>query len=54
MFNEDEKDMQGYLQNNLPKVPTPFKRYLRNCLLYQLVRFFVINIKMIIVVKKSH
>lgn len=54
MLNEDEKDMQGYLQNNMPKVPNRFKRYLRNCILYQLVRLVVINIKMMIVVKKSH
>lgn len=34
--------------------PTPFTRFLRTSILWQMVRFVVINIKMIKVIRKSH
>jgi len=41
-------------QFNLTMIPGKFARFLRNCVIYQLFRFIVINIKMLIVVRKSH
>ena len=40
----------------LPKVklPTSFARKMRTCVIWQFIRFVAINIKMIIVVGKSH
>ena len=39
---------------NLTMIPGKTARFLRNCILWQLIRFIVINIKMLIVVSKSH
>jgi len=39
---------------NLTMIPGKFARFLRNCVIYQFFRFLVINIKMLIVVSKSH
>ncbi len=39
---------------NLTMIPGKFARFLRTCVLYQLFRFLVINLKMLIVVRKSH
>ncbi len=38
----------------LTMMPGKFAKFLRNCVIYQLWRFIVINIKMLIVVMKSH
>jgi len=39
---------------NLTMIPGSFARKMRTCLIWQLIRFAIINIKMIIVVQKSH
>ena len=39
---------------NLTMIPGKFARFLRTCAIWQFVRFVVLNIKMIIVVRKSH
>jgi len=39
---------------NLTMIPGKFARKLRTCVIYQFIRFLIINIKMIIVVQKSH
>jgi len=39
---------------NLTMIPGSFARKMRTCLIWQFIRFVVINIKMIIVVGKSH
>ena len=39
---------------NLTMIPGAFARKMRTCLIWQFIRFVVINIKMIIVVGKSH
>jgi len=39
---------------NLTMIPGKFARFMRTCKIWQLVRFMVINIKMLIVVSKSH
>lgn len=35
-------------------IPGKFFRFLRTCKVWQFIRFLVINIKMLIVVSKSH
>ncbi|MDH4943461.1 hypothetical protein [Sulfurimonas sp. C5] len=39
---------------NLTMIPGKFARAMRTCVLWQIIRFIIINIKMIIVVGKSH
>jgi len=41
-------------QFNLTMIPGKMARFLRTCIIYQFIRFLVINLKMIIVVQKSH
>jgi hypothetical protein len=41
-------------QFNLTMIPGKWARRLRTCVIWQFIRFIVINIKMIIVVQKSH
>jgi len=35
-------------------IPDRFVRFLRHCVIWQFIRFTIINIKMLIVVSKSH
>jgi len=39
---------------NLTMIPGKFARAMRTCVIWQFIRFIAINIKMIIVVGKSH
>ncbi len=39
---------------NTTMIPGKFARFMRRCLIWQFIRFIIINIKMIIVVGKSH
>lgn len=39
---------------NLTMIPGKFARGMRTCKIWQLFRFMVINVKMLIVVSKSH
>ena len=39
---------------NLTMIPGGFARKMRTCLIFQAIRFAIINLKMIIVVSKSH
>ena len=41
-------------QFNLTMMPGKFAKFLRTCVIWQFIRFIIINIKMIIVVQKSH
>ena len=49
-----EKNIKAYEKSFEAMVPTPFVKFMRTCLIWQFIRFIVINIKMIIVVQKSH
>jgi len=49
-----EKNIRPYEPSFEVMVPTPIVKFLRTCLIWQFIRFIVINIKMILVVKKSH
>ncbi len=35
-------------------VPTGIVKFLRTCVIWQFIRFIIINIKMLLVVQKSH
>jgi hypothetical protein len=39
---------------NLTMIPGKFARFLRTCVIWQFIRFVAINIKMLVVVRKSH
>jgi len=49
-----EKYIKPYDQNFTTMIPTNFVRFMRTCVIWQIVRFIVINLKMLTVVKKSH
>ncbi len=49
-----EERIKPYDQNFTTMVPGGFVKFMRTCLIWQIFRFIVINIKMIIVVSKSH
>ncbi len=49
-----EDTVKPYDQNFTTMVPTGFVKFFRTCLIWQFIRFVAINIKMIIVVGKSH
>jgi len=39
---------------NLTMIPGSFAKKMRTCLIWQFIRFIAINIKMLVVVSKSH
>ncbi len=43
-----------YSQNDFTPVPTKFSVFMRTCIPWQFIRFIIVNIKMLIVVSKSH
>jgi hypothetical protein len=49
-----EKHIKPYDPNFTTMVPTNFVKFFRTCLIWQAIRFIVINIKMLVVVQKSH
>jgi hypothetical protein len=51
---EEELNFQKSDKFNLTMIPGKFARAMRNCVIWQIIRFIAINIKMIIVVRKSH
>ena len=53
-MNKIEDVIKPYDQNFTTMVPTAFVRFFRTCVLWQIIRFVHINIKMILVVAKSH
>lgn len=48
-FEQMRKTQAGFATQ-----PTRFTRFLRTCILWQLFRFLVINLKMVRVISKSH
>jgi hypothetical protein len=50
----EELNFQRDPKMNLTMIPGKFARSMRTCLIWQFIRFVIINIKMIIVVGKSH
>ncbi len=49
-----EKNVKPYEPSFETMVPTPFVKFMRTCLIWQFIRFVIINIKMLLVVQKSH
>ena len=49
-----EERVKPYEQNFTTMVPTGFVKFFRTCVIWQFIRFIAINIKMLIVVGKSH
>ncbi|MCF6207250.1 MAG: hypothetical protein L3J47_10225 [Sulfurovum sp.] len=49
-----EKNIKPYEASFEAMVPTPFVKFMRTCIIWQFIRFIIINIKMLIVVQKSH
>ena len=49
-----EKYIKPYDDNFTTMVPTNFVRFMRTCIIWQAIRFVIINLKMLAVVKKSH
>jgi len=52
-MKQEEKNFEQN-QFTLTMIPGGFARKMRTCVLFQAFRFLVINIKMLIVVSKSH
>jgi hypothetical protein len=50
----EEKNFETNDQFTLTMIPGAFARKMRTCLIFQAFRFAVINIKMLVVVSKSH
>ncbi len=53
-MNKEELNFAKNDAFNLTMIPGKFARGMRTCKIWQLFRFVVINIKMLIVVSKSH
>jgi len=49
-----EKYIKPYDQNFTTMVPTNFVKFMRTCVIWQAIRFIIINLKMLAVVRKSH
>ncbi|MBS1189808.1 MAG: hypothetical protein H6R10_1600 [Rhodocyclaceae bacterium] len=45
---------EPYQQAYYPPVPTAWTRFMRTCFLWQAVRFLVINVKMLKLMRNSH
>ncbi len=53
MGKKEEENIRAYSQNFTTMTPGSFQKKLRTCVIWQFLRFIVINLKMIIVVNKS-
>ncbi|MDQ1326080.1 MAG: hypothetical protein QG564_1205 [Campylobacterota bacterium] len=53
-MKEIEKYVKPYEANFTTMIPTKFVKFMRTCVLWQILRFIVINLKMLVVVRKSH
>ena len=53
-MREEELNFQKSDNFNLTMIPGKFARFMRTCAIWQFFRFVVLNIKMLIVVSKSH
>ena len=53
-MKEEEVNFAKNEQFNLTMIPGSFARSLRTNVIFQFFRFMVINIKMLVVVSKSH
>ncbi|HEY9202737.1 hypothetical protein [Sulfurimonas sp.] len=54
MEKKAEHNIKAYGKNFTTMTPGKFAIKLRTCKIWQFIRFIIINIKMLIVVRKSH
>lgn len=54
MSKYGEKNIHAYGKNFTTMTPGPFAKWMRTCVIWQAIRFVAINIKMLVVVGKSH
>jgi hypothetical protein len=54
MALKDEKNFDRFGQNYGTMIPGSFAKRMRTCVVWQFIRFLMINLKMIKVVSKSH
>jgi len=54
MANKHMKHVKAYTPQNGTMVPLGGVKFLRTCVLWQIIRFVVINIKMTRLILKSH
>ena len=54
MAEQHVKHIKAYSPQFGTMIPGTFQKFLRTCVLYQLVRFIIINIKMTVLILKSH
>jgi len=48
------RKIKPYEQNSYTPIPSDFTVFMRTCFIWQLIQFVVINIKMTILILKSH
>jgi hypothetical protein len=51
---EETKNIRPYEQSFNTMTPSRWVKFLRKCVIWQFIRFVIINVKMLIVVSKSH
>jgi len=54
MSKFNEENIEAYGQTFTTMTPGTWAKKMRTCVIWQFIRFVAINIKMLIVVKKSH
>ncbi|WP_455755629.1 hypothetical protein [Sulfurimonas sp.] len=54
MAKYGEKNIKAYGNNYTTMTPGPVAKFMRTCVIFQIFRFIAINIKMLVVVSKSH
>lgn len=54
MAEEHVSHIKAYTPQSGTMIPGSFQKFLRTCVIYQLVRFIAINIKMTVLIVKSH
>lgn len=54
MSKYGEENIEAYGKNFTTMTPGGFQKKLRTCFIWQVIRFIVINLKMLVVVNKSH
>jgi len=51
---KEEENFQKNDAFKLTMIPSAFTRKMRTCVIWQFIRFIALNIKMLVVVSKSH
>lgn len=54
MAKPEEKNFEKHEQFTLTMIPGAFAKKMRTCIIFQFIRFVAINIRMLVVVSKSH